>query len=214
MKRDSFIIYASFYEPISGLTNEQLGRLFRALFLWRITGEEKVEPDILMAFKFFIHQIVIDDERYLKKCNQNRHNIEKRWDKNDTPVYDGIQPNTNNTYKEKDNPNDNPNGNVFNVGADAPKPTKRTLFVSPTLEEVQAYALEVGAPERESSAFYDYHSASGWILSGGRKMRDWKASFRYWIRNSHQFNNSPRASTKSRTEIPHAEPGEFKDTLM
>ena len=54
IQRESFILYKSFYDPISQLTDEQLGRLFRSIYLWQINGEADPEPDIKVAFGFFI----------------------------------------------------------------------------------------------------------------------------------------------------------------
>lgn len=100
--------------------------------------------------------------------------------------------------------------------ADAPTPTKKPIsFVAPSLEDVEAYAREIGAPEKEAGSFHDYFTSVGWVMSGGRKIKDWKSAFRHWMNNAEKYKNSrPSTSpTKSRTEIPHAEPGEFKTTL-
>ena len=64
IKKEAFILYKSFYEPISQLTDEQLGRLFRAIFRWQISGFEDVEPDIRIAFSFFVNQFRIDEGKY------------------------------------------------------------------------------------------------------------------------------------------------------
>ena len=74
IQRESFILYKSFYNPISQLTDEQLGRLFRSIYLWQINGEADPEPDIKVAFGFFINQFRIDNEKYSAKCEQYREN--------------------------------------------------------------------------------------------------------------------------------------------
>lgn len=74
IQRESFILYKSFYDPISQLTDEQLGRLFRSIYLWQINGEADPEPDIKVAFGFFINQFRIDNEKYSAKCEQYREN--------------------------------------------------------------------------------------------------------------------------------------------
>ena len=52
MKKDSFVLYNSFYEPIKELKNEQLGKLFRAIFDYTINGEITQDNEILIAFMF------------------------------------------------------------------------------------------------------------------------------------------------------------------
>jgi hypothetical protein len=106
--RDGFILYKSFWEPISQLTNEQLGRLFRAIYLWQIGEDPNPEPDIRMAFGFFANQFRIDNEKYQERCDKNRENIQKRWrQRNNTNEYDCIGPNTNRSDNDNDNDNDN-----------------------------------------------------------------------------------------------------------
>lgn len=108
IQREGFILYKSFYDPISQLTDEQLGRLFRSIYLWQINGEADPEPDIQIAFGFFINQFRIDNDKYQEKCDKNRENIQSRWEreKKDTNEYNRIQTNTNCS----DNENDKENG--------------------------------------------------------------------------------------------------------
>ena len=73
-QRDSFILYKSHYEPISKLSDSQLGRLFRAIFQWQINGKADPGPDIEMAFGFIINQCRIDNEKYLARCEKNQEN--------------------------------------------------------------------------------------------------------------------------------------------
>ncbi|MBO4570455.1 MAG: hypothetical protein J5699_00835 [Bacteroidales bacterium] len=81
--RDSFVLYKSQFEPISDLSNEQLGRLFRHLFQWQIAESSEPgdglywpepERDIIIAFKFLVNQFKYDNEKYDKKCGINAAN--------------------------------------------------------------------------------------------------------------------------------------------
>lgn len=77
MAKDSFIIYKSFYKPISRLSDKQLGRLFRAIFKYQLGEEVTVEEDIEMAFGFFINQFEIDETKYHGIVERNRNNGRK-----------------------------------------------------------------------------------------------------------------------------------------
>lgn len=68
------MIYKSFYKPISRLSDNQLGRLLRALFEYNIKGDITVDDDIEMAFEFFRNQFEIDKAKYLKVIEKNREN--------------------------------------------------------------------------------------------------------------------------------------------
>lgn len=77
MAKDTFIIYKSFYKPISRLSDKRLGRLFRAIFQYQIDGEATVEEDIEMAFEFFKNQFEIDESKYQGIVERNRSNGRK-----------------------------------------------------------------------------------------------------------------------------------------
>lgn len=72
MKKEGFILYKSFYAPVSSLSDAQLGRLFRAIFRYRIDGISEVESDIQMAFNFFKSQMDNEDEKYSQIVEQRR----------------------------------------------------------------------------------------------------------------------------------------------
>lgn len=77
MSKESFIVYTSFYKPISKLSDKQLGRLFRAIFNYHIDGVVAVEEDIEMAFAFFVNQFEIDESKYQSKVERNRESGRK-----------------------------------------------------------------------------------------------------------------------------------------
>ena len=60
----------------------------------------------------------------------------------------------------------------------------RTHFKPPTLEEVKAYCIERNN-NIDAEYFIDYQEARGWVLSNGKKMKDWKATIRTWERNGY-----------------------------
>lgn len=97
---DSFILYTSDYQLIEGLTDEQLGQLTRALFIYARDGEIiNLEPVVRMAFVFIKDKIDRNQQKYKKKCERLRANAQKRWgmqkDANDTEAYNHIQKHTN-----------------------------------------------------------------------------------------------------------------------
>ena len=61
------------------------------------------------------------------------------------------------------------------------EPRKR--FQPPTVDEVRAYCEEKGSYWIDPERFVDYYESRGWILTNGKKMVDWKAAVRLWIKN-------------------------------
>ena len=122
MGKESFLIYKSFYKPISKLSDKQLGRLFRAIFKYQLGEIITVEEDIEIAFEFFKNQFEIDENKYHGIVERNRSNGSKggapKRAKNDNSDDIGTtQINPNNPVgfsepKKADNDNDKDNDNV------------------------------------------------------------------------------------------------------
>lgn len=182
--KDSFIIYKSYYEPIKGLSDKQLGRLFRALFCYQIEGSTQVDVDIQMAFAFFKNQMDIDQSKYQKVVDRNKLNGSKggrptKEEKPKNPV--GLEK-PKKPDNEYDNEYDNENDNEYNISPYNPpkgeNEAKSKKFIPPDLEEVTAYCKERGnsvSPEK----FIDHYTANGW-MRGKNKIKDWRAAVRTW----------------------------------
>ena len=147
---DSFILYTSYYAIIEGLTDEQLGQLTRALFIYARDGKTiKLEPVVRMAFSFIKDNIDRNADKYQKKCERNRENIRKRWEKkhaedtterSDTTEYERIPSNTN-VYEEKSRiPYDN--DNEYDNDNDVSKETDN----KPSKEGIQSSSVKPEAP--------------------------------------------------------------------
>lgn len=79
MAKSSFTISLSFYKPISMLSDEQLGKLFRAIFQYQIGLEVDIgtDKDVCMAFEFFRSQFEIEDMKHQHRVQVNRENGRK-----------------------------------------------------------------------------------------------------------------------------------------
>ena len=75
--KDSLIFYITQYEAIKELTNEQLGRLFRAIFEKQLGNEVVLDNDIKIAFNFINNQLVVDNKKYEEKVAKLTANAKK-----------------------------------------------------------------------------------------------------------------------------------------
>ena len=101
--KDTFILYTSYKDAIMILSDEQAGRLLKAILEYATTGV-KIEIDdtaVKFAYMLIVSQIESSNRQYEKKCERLRANIQKRWNTNvsndvqdDTEVSDGIQTHT------------------------------------------------------------------------------------------------------------------------
>ena len=83
---------------------------------------------------------------------------------------------------------------------------KRQPFKEPTLEEVTAYCQE-RKNSVDPQAFIAYYQTRGWELKGGAKMKDWKASVRYWERTEKKYSSGN--ATNRRNQYTEEQNKEF-----
>ncbi len=93
-----FPCFHSYRRRTKNLTDQEVGRLFRALLEYSETGEA---PELTgresIAFDFIADDIDRARERYDDSCRKNAENVKKRWSKEDTTEYDRIRPHTKDT---------------------------------------------------------------------------------------------------------------------
>lgn len=81
-KKKSFILYADYIKHIGKLSDEEAGRLFKAIFDYVNEGRL---PDLdgmaAMAFSFISNQLDNDLQKYEETCKKRSENIKKRWEK-------------------------------------------------------------------------------------------------------------------------------------
>lgn len=81
---------------------------------------------------------------------------------------------------------------------------ERKRFISPTIEEVKNYAIEIGFKKliNNPQSFIDYYQTQDWFLSSGKKMKDWKAGIRTW-QNREIEKKNPNNKTKEEEEAEY-----------
>lgn len=101
--KETFILYTSYKDAIMVLSDEQAGRLLKAIFEYATTGikQEIDDTAVKFAYMLIVSQIESSNKQYEKKCERLRANIQKRWNTNvsndiqdDTEVSDQIQSHT------------------------------------------------------------------------------------------------------------------------
>ena len=79
--RPSFLIYKKFYKPIKNLSDEDKGKLFKAIFEYQTQDfdgiEQVMEPQIEMAFEFYKNQFELDNKKWEKKVAAQKANGKK-----------------------------------------------------------------------------------------------------------------------------------------
>ena len=76
-ERPSFLIYKADYDSIKNLSDQNLGKLFRAIFEYHNDKELKLEPEVQMALNFLKKQFKLDQRKWEKKVAAQRANGKK-----------------------------------------------------------------------------------------------------------------------------------------
>ena len=189
--KESFVIYKAFYEPISELSDEQLGELFRCIFLYQLKGiEPNTTSQIYMAFQFFKNQFRLDDAKYLKVVNRNKIN-----------GLNGGRPKTQNNPKnpvgfskpkKADNDNEKDNDNVIKDISKTSLQEVEKLF----LEKTESIWTESYA-KKEAEKFYNFYGSKGWKV-GKEKMKSLPHAIAGWISrcDKPETKDSPKEETE------------------
>ena len=168
---DSFILYTSYYALIEGLTDEQLGQLTRAIFLYARDGKTiNLEPVVRMAFAFIKDNIERNQDKYQAKCEKNRQialererkKREAREKAGNTNVHERSRTCENNTNVHERSPYDNDNDNEYDN--DVSKETD----IEPSKEGIESASVKTEAP-------------AGGKVSKSQKI-DYAAVKEYWNR--------------------------------
>lgn len=168
MAMSGFICHDDYLLKTVKLTDEEVGRLFRALMHYHATGEiTPLEGRESIAFDFVREDIDRTEAAYKAKCEKNRNNRlaalnnERQHSSTDVNVRSQKE-------KEKEKEKEK-NKSVI--------PLKR--FTPPTVDDVALYCRERGN-SIDPQYFIDYYAARGWELKPGQKVKDWKACVRTW----------------------------------
>ena len=77
-------------------------------------------------------------------------------------------------------------------------------FTPPALDEVRDYVREKGY-RMDADAFFDHFSASGWVMKGGQKIKDWKAAVRNWERREHSGDFAGNSRSMQRPRVDYTD---------
>lgn len=111
MPLEYFPCFDSYAEKTRSLSDQELGRLFRALMRYHATGEpQQLAGRESMAYDFIADDIDRANRAYSEKCSKAKKSVEKRY-ANPTIEYERIPSNTNvyESYQTKDKTKDKTN---------------------------------------------------------------------------------------------------------
>lgn len=197
-KNKSFILHIDSLEVLDQLSDDQAGKLFKAIFSYQKTGETgEIDKLLKIAITPFLNQFKRDEESYNNSVIQGKIGNLKKYH---GEIYLKLM-NGDLTLKEAENlayphkkvihrppiipdqvgslsDNDSVSDSI-NIKKEISKDiSKKSLFKKPLLKEVIEYCLE-RKNTVNAEKFYNYYEANGWKV-GKNPMKDWKAAVRTW----------------------------------
>lgn len=185
MALSGFICHDNYLAKLAKLTDEEVGRLFRALMVYHATGEEtEITGREWLAFDFIREDIDAAEKAHEEKCRKNRENRlgaipgdpqppttnDNDRQRSSTDVNDGQR---STTYKEKEKEKEKEKDN---------NKREPVTFTPPTVEEVAAYCKERGNGI-DPEYFVAYYENRRWKLSNGKTMANWHLAIVTWEKN-------------------------------
>ncbi len=112
VKKNSFILYQSYYNQLELLSMEERGILITAIFEYTMDGRitQKLPPMVAMAFSSIKVALDRDVKAYEKQCQRNSENGKKGGRPKKQPLLSETE-RFSEKAKKADNDNDNGNGN-------------------------------------------------------------------------------------------------------
>ena len=183
MAIEYFCCYHSYMKKCEKLTDQELGRLFRALMKYSESGER---PELAgresIAFDFIADDIDRSRSSYEEICKKNMENGKLGGRPKNRKNRTVLEETQKSQYKYEDEYEykSKSKREYKNESVSPPKsPSRGTRFTPPAVEEVAAYCQE-RKNGIDAQHFVDYYARQKWKLSNGNAMADWKASIRTW----------------------------------
>lgn len=220
-----FPMFHSYLETLSGLTDEQFGRVIRSALRYSVNG---VVPALdgaeAMAFAFIKLDVDRARDKYEAIAERNRANGMKggRPRKQEKPS--GFSENSENpkepkkpieTAKEKEK--ENAKETATSTGAEGSRTVggaegRKSGFVIPSISDVAGYCVKQGYTHVDVEEFCRFYDTNGWTVGDdGEPMKNWKAVLRGW---EERAKNKPKPAAKARPAETSFDTDDFFDAAL
>lgn len=191
MAAEFFKCFHDYYERTAKLSDQELGRLFRALMLY---SRSSVEPEQLagreaVAFEFIRYDIDRERRKYDEKVarmtevGRKGGRPKKNQEDSDEPSITQENLKVSKGFCETQEQEQEQEKEIIKK--------KSATFSPPTPDEVREYAEETGHPGFDAERFCDYYTSKGWKVGKNASMKDWRAAVRLWLRNDGGTDSRP-----------------------
>jgi len=193
--RKSFIIHNDSLGVLDELTDEQAGKLFKAIAAYQRETDLSLDMLTKIAFAPFRAQFERDSVKYDAVCDRNKNN----GSKGGRPKKEETQTNPENPVgflETQTNPSEHKKADS---NSDSVSKNKSKRFIPPSISDVKEYFLEKGYTEQSAIKAFNYYEVANWVDSQGVKVKNWKQKMQgVWFKpeNKAQSTQPQKASNK------------------
>ena len=209
-------VWTDFVNVLDPLNDDEVGRLFLAMLNYAATGEE---PSGFAGNERFLWQVA---KRDIDVAAERAETLRQNGARGGRPPKSkDVLPEAEETKENQTEPNEtNENqtkaekkrkekkGNEKTGNDIEEEPPRR--FTPPTLEEISAYCRERNNGI-DPQYFLDYQTARNWVLSNGKKCKDWRATVRTWEKNN--YSRTPQKTVAAQAYTQRDYSGEQADAM-
>lgn len=189
------VMYYDILEQLEDFTDEQFGKITRAIIKYDKTGQITEFDDLSMKVAFKMLKPILDrnNQEYKAICEKRREAGSlggKQRVANASKCYQMQANDSKSSYKDKDIDNDKDIKKEIN---------KERKFTPPSFDEVIEYAKSKGRLDLAKN-FYNYFTEGKWVDSKGNKVKNWKQKFITWMSHDKEF-GILSSDTPNKTDI-------------
>ena len=182
MANKSFVMYDSWTEMVEELTDEEAGRLLKAIYAYRQDKTHKPEDRALRpVFNILKQRFDEDEEAYQDKIAKRSEAGQKggRPKAEESNEKQTKAKKANAFFDKQKNPESESESESDTDTDKDQKKKHRPAFVPPTVEEVRVYCQE-RKNKVDPEQFVSYYESQKWRKANGIQVADWKACVRTW----------------------------------
>ncbi len=176
-------VFTDFLDAMAPLTDEEAGRLYRAMLQYAANGTEQELSGNERYLWVIARQNMDREAEAYENMVEARREAGRRSGKVRREQKEQTGTKTNKTNqdkdKEKDNDKDKDKDKDISFLTAAAGAEKKEMH--PSLGEIKRYVEDTHLPV-DAEHFYNYYEANGWYM-GQNPMQNWKAAVKAWARN-------------------------------
>lgn len=189
MSNRPIILHLDSLDIFDDMSDEQAGKLIKAIRNYRKGVESDLDFGLKMAFAPFRNQFIRDEETYQKTCERNRING-LRGGRPNNPEEPTETQKTHSVIEEPTLTHKKKNTKSKNIK------NTNTAFEPPAIEQVREYFKSKSFPESLADKFYEYYNVAQWKDSKGNEVKNWKQkALSQWLKEENKIqvvNGAPR----------------------